>query len=356
MSVRLPDFPWDTLAPVAARAREHADGIVDLSVGTPVDPTPDVIQEALRAAANAPGYPTTIGIPELGDACRRWLGRSLGVTSEIGVLPTIGSKEMVAWLPTGLGVGASDTVVIPQVAYPTYSVGAIVAGAEVVATDDVESVESPALVWLNSPSNPTGAVLDVERLSAIVSWARDRNVVVVSDECYIELGWEETPVSILDPRVNGGDVTNLLAVHSLSKRSSMAGYRFGFLAGDPAVVSRLLGVRKHLGMMVPGPVQRAAVAAYNDDQHVTDQRARYSRRRSALKAALEGAGFSIDDSVAGLYLWTTRGQDSWATAEWFAERGILVAPGAFYGDETHVRVALTATDERVDAAVSRLSE
>jgi len=356
MSVRLPDFPWDTLAPVAARAREHADGIVDLSVGTPVDPTPDVIQEALRAAANAPGYPTTIGIPELGDACRGWLGRSLGVTSEIGVLPTIGSKEMVAWLPTGLGVGVSDTVVIPQVAYPTYSVGAIVAGAEVVATDDVESVESPALVWLNSPSNPTGAVLDVERLAAIVSWARDRNVVVVSDECYIELGWEETPVSILDPRVNGGDVTNLLAVHSLSKRSSMAGYRFGFLAGDPAVVSRLLGVRKHLGMMVSGPVQRAAVAAYNDDQHVTDQRARYSRRRSALKAALEGAGFSIDDSVAGLYLWTTRGQDSWATAEWFAERGILVAPGAFYGDETHVRVALTATDERVDAAVSRLSE
>jgi succinyldiaminopimelate transaminase len=356
MSVRLPDFPWDTLAPVAARAREHADGIVDLSVGTPVDPTPDVIQEALRAAANAPGYPTTIGIPELGDACRGWLGRSLGVTSEIGVLPTIGSKEMVAWLPTGLGVGVSDTVVIPQVAYPTYSVGAIVAGAEVVATDDVESVESPALVWLNSPSNPTGAVLDVERLSAIVSWARDRNVVVVNDECYIELGWEETPVSILDPRVNGGDVTNLLAVHSLSKRSSMAGYRFGFLAGDPAVVSRLLGVRKHLGMMVPGPVQRAAVAAYNDDQHVTDQRARYSRRRSALKAALESAGFSIDHSVAGLYLWTTRGQDSWATAEWFAERGILVAPGAFYGDETHVRVALTATDERVDAAVSRLSE
>ena len=356
MTVRLPDFPWDTLAPVAARAREHPDGIVDLSVGTPVDPTPHVVQEALRAAANAPGYPTTIGLPELGDACRGWLGRSLGVTSPVGVLPTIGSKEMVAWLPTGLGVGASDTVVIPEVAYPTYSVGAIVAGAQVVATDDVESIDAPAMVWLNSPSNPTGSVLDVERLSAIVSWARDKNVVVVSDECYIELGWDATPISILDPRVNGGNVSNVLALHSLSKRSSMAGYRFGFLAGDEGIVSRLLGVRKHLGMMVPTPVQHAAIAAYNDDEHVAEQRDRYARRRAALKTVLEATGFSIDHSAAGLYLWATRGQDSWATAEWFAERGILVAPGAFYGDDTHVRVALTATDERVNAAISRLSE
>ena len=355
MNVRLPDFPWDTLAPVAARAREHADGIVDLSVGTPVDPTPDVVQQALRESADSPGYPTTAGLAELAVACKGWMERRLGV-GEVGFLPTIGSKEMVAWLPTGLGVGASDVVVIPEVAYPTYSVGAIVAGAEVVATDDVESVDNASMVWLNSPSNPTGSVLTIDRLRNIVAWARERNITVVSDECYIELGWEHEPVSILDPRVNDGDVTNLLAVHSLSKRSSMAGYRFGFLAGDAAVVGELLAVRKHLGMMVPKPIQWAAVAAYNDDAHVVEQRNRYGRRRLELKTALESSGFEIDHSVAGLYLWATRGQDSWETAKWFAERGILVAPGAFYGDETHVRVALTATDERVDSAVSRLME
>jgi succinyldiaminopimelate transaminase len=355
MSLRLPDFPWDTLAPVAARAREHVDGIVDLSVGTPVDPTPAVVQQALREAADSPGYPTTAGLPELAEACTGWMARRLGV-DDVGFLPTIGSKEMVAWLPTGLGVGGSDVVVIPEVAYPTYAVGALVAGAEVVATDDVESVENASMLWLNSPSNPTGSVLSVDRLREIVAWSRRQGIVVVSDECYIELGWEQEPISILDPRVNDGDLTNVLALHSLSKRSSMAGYRFGFVAGDQDVIASLLAVRKHLGMMVPAPIQRAAVAAYNDDAHVVEQRGKYGRRRELLTAALESAGFVIDDSVAGLYLWVTRGEDSWDTARWFAERGILVAPGAFYGDNTHVRVALTATDERVDAAISRLME
>lgn len=353
--IRLPEFPWDSLAEVAQVARDHRDGVVDLSVGTPVDPTPEVVQEALREHSEAPGYPTTAGREELRSAIRGWLDRQLGVQSPVGVLPTIGSKEMVAWLPSGMGLGSADTLVIPRVAYPTYEIGGRVAGAGVVTTDDVESVDGAAMVWLNTPSNPTGRVLGVERLSEIVRWARERGVIIASDECYIELGWQAAPVSILDPRVNDGDVRGLLAVHSLSKRSSMAGYRFGFVAGDQSIIDGLLATRKHLGMMVPTPIQYAAIAAYNDDDHVREQRERYERRRSVLWQAFEGAGFRIDDSEAGLYLWVTRHEDAWETVSWLAERGILAAPGTFYGDPTHVRVALTASDERVAAAASRLA-
>lgn len=356
--IRLPDFPWDSLADAKALAATHADGIVDLSVGTPVDPTPEIVQQALREHANAPGYPTTAGLPELTRAVRGWLSRRLGADVSAGVLPTIGSKEMVAWLPTGLGLGAADTVVIPAVGYPTYEIGAVLVGAGIVASDDVESVSKPAMVWLNTPSNPTGAVLGVDRLAAIVKWAQEHEIPVVSDECYIELGWDAQPVSILDPRVNGGNLRGLLAVHSLSKRSSMAGYRFGFVAGDPALVDGLLAVRKHLGMMVPAPVQHAAIAAYDDDAHVSLQRDRYQARREILAAALRSAGFRIDHSEAGLYLWVTSNDnsgDAWTNTRWFAERGILVAPGTFYGDDAHVRVALTATDERVAAAARRLT-
>jgi len=352
--IRLPDFPWDSLVPFAEQARAHPDGVVDLSVGTPVDPTPEIIQRALRENSNAPGYPTTAGLPELARACRGWLQRRMGVDYPVGVLPSIGSKEMVAWLPSGLGVSVGQVVVIPAVAYPTYQIGGLLAGAEVTATDDVESVPSAAMIWLNTPSNPTGAVLGADRLAGIVTWAREREIPVVSDECYIELGWDVEPVSILDPRVNGGDPRGLLAVHSLSKRSSMAGYRFGFVAGDVDLVAGLLATRKHAGMMVPTPIQFAATAAYDDDQHVEEQRGRYFGRREALRAALLDAGFRIDHSQAGLYLWATDGRDAWAMTEWLATRGILVAPGTFYGDDSHVRIALTATDERVDAAVSRL--
>lgn len=355
MKVQLPDFPWDTLAPLVEVARSHADGVVDLSVGTPVDPTPAIVQQALADATDAPGYPTTAGLPELTDACRGWLKRRIGVGSDVGILPTIGSKEMVAWLPTGLGLGDQDVVVIPEVAYPTYHVGAVVAGAQVIATDAVENVTNASMIWLNTPSNPTGAVLDVERMAEIVVWARSRGIPIISDECYFELGWDVQPVSLLDPRVNGGDVSGLLAVHSLSKRSSMAGYRFGFVAGDPSVVAQLLATRKHLGMIVPSPIQRAAIAAYDDDAHVEIQRGLYERRRTALRSALEEIGFRIDHSEAGLYLWATRGEDAWETTRWFADRGIVVAPGTFYGDASHVRVALTATDERVAAAVERLA-
>jgi succinyldiaminopimelate transaminase len=359
LSSTLPDFPWDLLEPAKAVAAAHPGGIVDLSIGTPVDPVPPVVRHALSGAADAPGYPLTAGTPALRAAIRSWIARFCGAPDDLGVLPTIGSKELVAWLPTLLGVGAGDVVVIPSVCYPTYEVGVRLAGATVVRSDSVVAL-GPArvrMIWINSPSNPTGRVLPAEHLRKVVAWARERGTIVVSDECYLSLGWETTPVSVLSPEVCGGDVTGVLAVHSLSKRSNLAGYRAGFVAGDPALVGELLTVRKHAGMMVPAPVQAAMIAALGDETHVAEQRARYAARRAALRSALESAGFEISHSEAGLYLWATRGEDCWKTVDRLAERGILAAPGAFYGPsaQQHVRIALTATDERVAAAVERLS-
>ncbi|AVT33958.1 succinyldiaminopimelate transaminase [Plantactinospora sp. BC1] len=357
----LPDFPWDLLEPAKALAGRHPDGIVDLSVGTPVDPVPGSIRAALAAASDAPGYPLTAGSPALRAAITEWVARSCGADPEtVGVLPTIGSKELVGWLPTLLGLGPGDVVAIPQVCYPTYEVGARLAGAEVVRADALTALGPDPrvrLLWVNSPSNPTGRVLPPEHLRKVVDWARERGVVVASDECYLSLGWEETPTSILDPAVSGGDHANLLAVHSLSKRSNLAGYRAGFVAGDRSIVGALLAVRKHAGMIVPAPVQAAMVAALGDEAHVAEQRLRYAARREVLRDALVKAGFEIAHSTAGLYLWAGRDEDCWTTVQWFAERGILVAPGEFYGPtgNRHVRVALTATDERVAAAADRLA-
>jgi succinyldiaminopimelate transaminase len=365
VSAALPDFPWDKLTEYAARARAHPDGVVDLSVGTPVDPTPPVAQEALSAAADSPGYPTTAGRADTRQACVDWLRRCHGVEG-LGleaVLPVVGSKELIASLAAHLGLGERDLVVHPELAYPTYEVGARLAGARVRATDALTAVgpERVSLVWINSPSNPTGRVLPVEHLRKVVAWCRERGALLVSDECYLETSWEQPdgrrPVSVLHPDVCDGDHTGILAVHSLSKRSNLAGYRCAFVAGDPDVVAELLAVRKNLGLMMPGPMQAAMAAALDDDAHVAEQHARYATRRTALRAALEAAGFRIDHSEASLYLWATRDEPCWDTVAWLAERGILVAPGAFYGraGTRHVRVAFTATDERVAQAVARLT-
>ncbi|MFB8772317.1 bifunctional succinyldiaminopimelate transaminase/glutamate-prephenate aminotransferase [Streptomyces broussonetiae] len=360
VSDRLPAFPWDKLAPYKKTAAAHPDGIVDLSVGTPVDPVPDLIQKALVAAADSPGYPTVWGTPELRDAITGWLGRRLGARdlTHHHVLPVVGSKELVAWLPTQLGLGPGDKVAYPRLAYPTYEVGARLARADHVSYDDPADLD-PAnlkLLWLNSPSNPTGRVLPKEELTRIVAWARAHGVLVVSDECYLELGWEADPVSVLHPDVNGGSHDGIVAVHSLSKRSNLAGYRAAFIAGDPAVLGPLLEIRKHGGMMTSAPTQAAVVAALGDDDHVHAQRARYAARRTALRDALLSHGFHIEHSEASLYLWATRHESCWNTVAHLADLGILVAPGDFYGPAgAHfVRVAFTATDERVAAAVARL--
>ena len=360
LAARLPEYPWDELAPLREKARAFPGGAVDLSVGTPVDPVPAVIQDALSAAANAPGYPLTAGTAELRNAAAGWLDRSLGVRVDPkSVLPVIGTKEFIAWLPVMLGLGPADAVVYPSLAYPTYDIGARLAGAASVAADTLaDAPDSTRLQWVNSPSNPTGRVLSAEQLRDAVATARSRGCVLASDECYIELGWSVSPVSALHPSVRGESLDGLLAVFSLSKRSNLAGYRAGFVTGDPALISELLLVRRQAGMMVPGPVQAAMAAALSDDADAVAQRERYGARRAILAAGLTAAGFRIDHSEAGLYLWASRpGLDCWAACELLAtECGILAGPGSMFGPagSAHIRIAFTATDERVAAAGQRL--
>nr|WP_239552094.1 succinyldiaminopimelate transaminase [Brachybacterium muris] len=373
MASRLPEFPWDSLASARELAASHADGIVDLSVGTPVDPTPVSVQQALADAADSHGYPTTIGTPALREGIVSFLQRHRAAPAELDVqhvLPTIGSKELVAHLPFQLGLGPGDAVAFPHVAYPTYDIGARLVGAQPLPVDMVRlAVEGEAalpdpslasrirLLWLNSPSNPTGAVLEADQIAAIVRWARERGIVVASDECYALLPWtvDEVP-SVLDPRVNEGSLSGLLCVYSLSKQSNLAGYRAAFVAGDPALVGELLAVRKQAGMMIPGPIQAAMAAALDDDGAVAAQRETYRARRALLSGALRDAGGEIHGSDAGLYLWTTFREDCATSVRALAGLGILVAPGMFYGEAggTFVRVALTATDERIAAAARRL--
>ena len=388
---RLPVFTWDRIAPLREKAEQHPDGAVDLSMGTPVDPVPDLIRGALAEASNSPGYPATWGTSRLRAAAAGWLARAHEVSvPPDDVLPVAGTKEFIAWLPLMLGLGPGDVMLHPELAYPTYDIGARLAGATAVASDGPLSGGALSggalsggaasggpvsggpvsggpvsggpgrvkLVWMNSPSNPTGRVLSPAEMRAVVEWARQRGAVVASDECYISLGWEVSPVSVLHPDVCGPSRAGVLAVHSMSKRSNLAGYRAGFVTGDPLLVADLLAIRKQAGMIMPGPVQAAMAAALDDDTHADEQRERYLGRRSLLRAAFTEAGWRIDHSEAGLYLWATHpARDCWSAAELLAvECGILVAPGELYGTAgtRHIRVALTATDERIAAAADRI--
>ncbi len=367
----LPEYPWDAMAPYQRRAAEHPEGAVNLSIGTPVDPTPGVVREALSAAADAPGYPTTHGTADLRTAVAEWFARRRGVPGldPQAVMPTVGSKELVAWLPLLLGLGEGDVVVRPVVAYPTYDMGAVFAGATAVAADNLDELDEQTrsrvrLIWVNSPGNPTGIVRPTASLRTLVEQAREIGAVVASDECYAELGWgawdparggEPVP-SILDPRIAGSSTELLLAVYSLSKQSNMAGYRAAFTAGDPALIANLVNSRKHAGMIVPAPVQAAMAAALRDDEHVAAQKDLYRSRREQLVPALEAFGLKIEHSEAGLYLWASAGEDTWTTVSRFAELGIVVGPGVFYGDAGagFVRIALTGSDAGISAAAGRL--
>ena len=287
------------------------------------------------------------------DAIKKWATDRLVATGDFDVLPLIGSKEFVAWLPTFL---QSKKVLFPKVAYPTYNVGAIIAGAEPVAVDlDARAWPGSDLAWINSPSNPTGRVHTESELRAAIDYSRSHSTPVVSDECYLEFGDTAQPVSILS--YTDGDNSNILAVHSLSKRSSMAGYRGAFVIGDPMLIKKILEIRKHAGMMVPLPIQHAMIAALSNDIHVKEQRARYNQRRKTLAPALESIGFRVDHSEAGLYIWCTRGEDSWKSVEALAHLGVLVTPGIFYGSDgaQHVRIAMTATDDAIADAAARIA-
>ncbi|MEY2815057.1 MAG: hypothetical protein RIS05_805 [Actinomycetota bacterium] len=351
---KLPDFPWDALAPYGAKARTHPGGIIDLSQGTPVDPTPVFIQDVLAASANSPSYPTTAGTADLQEAIRGWAISHLGITGEFDVLPVIGSKELVAWLPTIL---EAQSVIFPKVAYPTYQVGARLAQADEIAVDiDANSWPVADLAWVNSPANPTGRVHSESEFRTAINWARRNNSVLISDECYLEFGDTAIPTSIFN--YTEGNNSKILAVHSLSKRSSLAGYRAAFVLGDPILIAEIREIRKHAGMMVPLPVQKAMTAALKDDDHVAQARARYNARRATLKPALLAAGFRIEESAAGLYLWCTRDEDAWSSVDWLSQLGILATPGSFYGPDgaRHIRIAMTATDAAIADAAQRITE
>jgi len=361
---RLPEYPWQQLKPFAAKAALHTHGAVDLSIGSPVDPTPFVIQQALDNASNAPGYPSTAGTPEFRKAVVDWFARRRNVPglNANQVMPTIGSKEFISWLPLMLGLGAGDVVVQPEAAYTAYAVGAALCGAEIVSQDDPALwPDNAKLIWLNSPGNPDGKVLDVEFLKTAVARAREIGALLASDECYAELGWSgkwatEVIPSILDPRVIGADMSGVLAVYSLSKQSNLAGYRAAFAVGEESLVKAIVNLRMHSGMITPWPVQQAMTVALGDDDHVDHQRELYRARRDVLLPAVRDYGFEVSHSEAGLYLWATLGEDCWATVDRMAELGIVVVPGSFYGDpkSQHVRFSITATDAAIAEGAARL--
>ncbi|HEX6310444.1 MAG TPA: succinyldiaminopimelate transaminase [Acidimicrobiia bacterium] len=371
-----PPYPQDRLDRLRARAAEVTGGAVDTSVGTPVDPMPAVAVRALtEAGGGATGYPPSIGTPSLREAASTWMQRRLGASAPPeDVIACVGTKEVVASVPRFLSLRdpSRDTVLYPAVSYPTYEMGARLAGLRAVAVPvdehwrlDVTAVPdddaSRALVlWLNEPANPTGASTPAGELADIVDWGRGRGVIVASDECYAEFTYDATGAAAPPVTALASGTERVLAVHSLSKRSNMAGLRAGFVAGDPELVHYLGEVRRHAGMIVPTPVQAAAAAALDDDAHVDDQRERYRRRRLAALEALAGFGLVHDGGPSTFYLWLRNvdgGGDGWAIASRLAERGLVVAPGELYGSAgvDHVRMSLTVTDERLEVALDRLA-
>ena len=282
-----------------------------------------------------------------------WATNVLGATGDFDVLPTIGSKELVALLPTLL---QSKRVIYPTIAYPTYLVGAIIAGATPIESDfDASTWPDADLAWINSPSNPTGRISSPAELARVIEYSRTSGAVIASDECYLGFAAGDVqPVSIL--KVAAGNNSNLIAVHSLSKRSNLAGYRAALIVGDPKIIAQIREVRKHAGLMVPLPVQRAMTVALGDEVHAAQQAAKYRARRAVLRPALEAAGFNVEFTEAGLYIWCTRGEKDWDSIAWLAELGILATPGHFYGlaGASHIRVALTASDGDIAQAAERI--
>ena len=336
------------MAPYGEKAKKYPGGFIDLSQGTPVDPTPTFIQQALTKASNSPSYPLTAGSSQLKDAIRAWATLNLGATGEFDVLPVIGSKEFVALLPTFL---QSKTVLYPKIAYPTYLVGALITSAKAIPVEiDAKSWPTADLAWINSPSNPTGQVQSDSEILATINWARNNGSVIASDECYLSFSKEAKSILSL----TGGNNEGVLAVHSLSKRSNLAGYRAAFVIGDSKLIDQIRQIRKHAGLIVPLPVQQAMIAALSDNNHAIEQAERYEKRRIKLITALSKAGFSIEFSKAGLYIWCSKNEDCYKTVDWFANLGVLVTPGSFYGSEKFIRIALTATDESIDLVVERI--
>ncbi len=360
-----PPYPYDRLTEVVARAGAHDGGAVDLSVGTPTDAPPPAVVEALGHSGAERGYPTSVGSAPFRQAASGWMARRLGVPVDpSAVAACIGTKELVAGVPQWLHLRRPDrdTVLYPAVSYPTYAMGATLAGcrAVAVALDGRGRLDLAALdpsdagralcLWSNSPSNPTGALDD---LGAVAAWGRAHDVPVFSDECYVEFTWDGPPRTVLEHGVEG-----VVAVHSLSKRSNLAGVRVGCYAGDPELVTYLSEVRKHAGFMVAGPVQAAAAVAWADDAHVDVQRQRYAHRLARLADILRRWGLDVEDPAGAFYLWVAAPDgDAWALTRRLAEEGGVVAsPGEFYGPagSGHVRLAVVQDDDRLELVARRL--
>ena len=361
-----PPYPYDRLDPLKAKAGEHDGGIVDLSIGTPCDPPPPEVVTALASSNAERGYPASIGTPALREAAAGWIARRFGVDiAPAAVAACVGTKEFVATTPQWLKLRTPerDTVLYPAISYPTYEMGAILAGLRPVAVPvddswrldlsaiDRADAERALCIWVNSPGNPAG---NLDDLRAAAAWGRDHGVLVLSDECYVEFTWEAEPSTILADGLDG-----VVAVHSLSKRSNLAGVRAGFYAGDPDVVGYLGEVRKHAGFMVPGPVQAAAAVALGDQSHVDVQRERYRSRLERLRDLL-GEAYGVHAPMPGgaFYLWALAPDgDAWAFTERLAvDAGMLVSPGEFYGPAgaSHVRIASVQPDDRLDLVEKRL--
>ena len=359
-----PPYPYDRLDPIQKIASELEGGIVDLSIGTPCDPPPSAVIEALSGSGSERGYPASIGSEALRRSIARWMGRRFGVDVPVSrIAACIGTKEFVATTPQFMKLRRPnrDTVLYPAVAYPTYEMGAVLAGLRAVAVPtnaeghmdftsiSQDDIDRALMLWVNSPSNPTGALDD---LKYAANWGRTHNVPVFSDECYAEFTWATSAQSILQHGLEG-----VVAVHSLSKRSNLAGVRVGFYAGDAEIVEYLKEVRKHAGFMVPGPAQAAGVAALDDDEHVTVQRDRYRQRLEFMSSTLsKWSGIDIPMPDGGFYLWFNA-QDAWAFTEKLArEGGALVSPGDFYGTggAEYVRVAVVQPDAKLKLVAERL--
>jgi succinyldiaminopimelate transaminase len=367
----LPPYPYDRVAALGKLAESLPGGVVDCSVGTPCDPPAPGVIEALASSGTERGYPASAGSPALIGAAAAWLERRFGLPAvpPASVAACVGTKELVASVPQYLRLRqpARDTVLYPSVSYPTYAMGAALAGCRAVPVPPLpgrpggldldaiaDSDAARALVlWSNSPSNPTGGLGD---LAAEAAWGRARGVPVFSDECYAEFTWDGPPRTILEHGFDG-----VVAVHSLSKRSNLAGVRVGFYAGDPELVEFLRSVRRHAGLMVPGPAQAAGAAALSDDEHVEEQRGRYRQRLTFMADVLAQAGCPVALPEGGFYLWVpvpaAQWGDAWAMAEDLARRGgILVSPGDLYGPDGagFVRVAVVQPMERLELVADRL--
>ena len=361
-----PAYPYDRLNAARALAAELPGGLVDCSIGAPCDPPPAAVVAALGESGDERGYPKSIGSAAFREAAAGWMHRRLGIDVDPNreIAACIGTKEFVASLPHFLKLRSPelDTVLYPAVSYPSYEMGATLAGCRAVpvAVDDefrldVTSIdpadaERALCLWVNTPGNPAGGLDDLE---VIAAWGREYDILVVSDECYIEFTWDGTPQTILEHGHDG-----VLAVHSLSKRSNLAGVRAGFYAGDGELVSYLASVRQHTGLMVPGPVQAAAVAAWNDQSHVDLQRDVYLGRLKLLAEISAAVEADAILPAGGFYLWAPAPQgDAWAFVNTLAEKaGLIVSPGEFYGSTAtdHVRMAAVQPDERLQLALDRV--